>query len=160
MVEAEDVPEVAREVLRSARTVAVLGMKNPEFPEPASSVPRYLARHGFRVVPVNPELAAAGVPDAVARLGDLAETPDVVQVFRSPLNVEEHEAELLALRPPVVWFQPGTRNEKVAKHLEREGITVVRDRCMFQDHDALVRGGVLAGDPLPDGRPVPQDPAA
>lgn len=138
------VPETAAEILRSARTIAVLGMKGSDEPrEPAHAVPAYLADQGYRVVPVNPELAEAGHPDAVARLSDLAETPDVVEVFRRSDALHEHEEELLELGPEAVWFQLGIRNDAVAQRLEEAGIRVVQDRCMHIDHSALKAEGAL-----------------
>lgn len=126
------------EILRTARTIAVLGMKGDDEPEsPASAVPQYLAAHGYTVVPVNPELAEAGHPGAVATLAELKEPPDVVQVFRNAENVAEHADELLALRPKAVWLQAGIRNDEVARRLEEAGIRVVQDRCMKIEHRLL-----------------------
>ncbi|HEU0076956.1 MAG TPA: CoA-binding protein [Longimicrobiaceae bacterium] len=137
-----DNDQLPAEILRSARTIAVLGMKGEDEPEsPASAVPQYLAAHGYRVIPVNPELAEAGHPGAVATLGELTEAPDVVEVFRSPENIAEHADELLALKPKAVWFQLGIRNDAVARRLEEAGIRVVQDRCMKIEHHLMDAGG-------------------
>lgn len=139
-----DVPETAAEILRSARTIAVLGMKGSDAPrEPAHTVPAYLADQGYRVVPVNPELAGAGHPGAVGHLSDLAEAPDVVEVFRPSDALHEHADELLELGPEAVWLQLGIRNDAVARRLEEAGIRVVQDRCMYRDHRALKADGAL-----------------
>jgi hypothetical protein len=134
--------QLPAEILRSARTIAVLGMKGDEDPQaPASGVPQYLAAQGYRIIPVNPELAESGYPGAVATLGELAEAPDVVEVFRSSRNIDGHADELLALRPKAVWFQLGIRNDAVARRLEEAGIRVVQDRCMKIQHHLLDDGG-------------------
>lgn len=136
-----DNDELPAEILRTARTIAVLGMKGDDEPEsPASAVPQYLAAHGYTVIPVNPELAEAGYPGAVATLAELEEPPDVVEVFRSSENVAGHADELLALRPGAVWLQAGIRNDEVARRLEEAGIRVVQDRCMKVDHRLLDAG--------------------
>jgi hypothetical protein len=140
-----DNDQLPAEILRGARTIAVLGMKGDDEPEaPASAVPQYLAAHGYRIIPVNPELAESGHPGAVATLGELTETPDVVEVFRSPENITEHADELLALQPKAVWFQLGIRNDAVARRLEEAGIRVVQDRCMKIEHHLLDAGGSAA----------------
>jgi len=131
----EDLPA---EILESARTIAVLGMKGDDDPgAPANSVPRYLEAHGYTIIPVNPGLAGSGYPGAVATLADLKEPPDVVEVFRGADKLDLHVDELLALRPKAVWFQLGIRNDDVARRLESAGIRVVQDRCMKVEHHRL-----------------------
>lgn len=137
------VPDDAKEILKTARTVAVLGMKAEEEPVPAAGVPAYLKSEGYRIIPVNPRLAETGYPDAVARLSDLPEAPDVVQVFRRSEDVPAHVDELLALHPKAVWLQLGIRNDEAARRLEEAGIRVVQDRCMFKDHHALREAGEI-----------------
>jgi predicted CoA-binding protein len=131
-----------RRVLREARVIAVLGAKADRF-APAHFVPAYLAEHGYRILPVNPTIAGQrvfGVP-AVARLADLAESPDVVEVFRRPGHLPGHAEEILAMayRPAVVWFQLGIRHDGAAERLARAGIRVVQDRCMMPEHRRLLR---------------------
>ncbi len=128
-------------ILREARTVGVLGAKAlPR--EPAHYVPAYLAKQGYRVLPVNPTLAGTtilGEPVA-ATLADLPGPVDVVEVFRRPEHLPGHAAEILALpwRPAVVWFQLGIRNDAAAERLARAGIRVVQDRCMMPEHRRLL----------------------
>ncbi|HEU0053976.1 MAG TPA: CoA-binding protein [Longimicrobium sp.] len=139
-----EVPETAAAILREARTIAVLGMKGEEAGnEPAYTVPTYLREEGYRIIPVNPKLAAAGVPNSVGSLAEITEPVDLVEVFRRPDAIDAHADELLALKPKAVWFQLGIRNDAVAKRLEDAGIRVVQDRCMFRDHHALKSAGAL-----------------
>ena len=140
----EAVPPEAAEILKTARTIAVLGMKGrDERGEPAYGVPAYLKQKGYTIIPVNPELADAGEPGAVASLAELAEAPDVVQVFRRSKAVAGHLDELLALKPGAVWMQQGIRNDAVAERLRAAGITVVQDRCMYHDHAVLSQSGKI-----------------
>jgi hypothetical protein len=128
-------------ILRAAKTVAVLGVK-ADRAQPAHYVPAYLHAHGYRILPVNPviegrELFAVRV---VGTLADLDESPDVVEAFRRPAVLVDHAREILALpvRPPVVWFQLGIRNDDAAERLARAGIRVVQSRCMMPEHRRLL----------------------
>src|SRR2546429_6749265 len=128
-------------ILREAKTVAVLGAK-ADSAEPAYFVPAYLRARGYRIRPVNPKIAGRSVHDAtaVARLADLAERADVIEIFRRPEYLPDHAREILALdwRPMAVWFQLGLRNDVAAEILAHVGIRVVQDRCMMPEHKRLV----------------------
>lgn len=135
-------PEAAHDVLRSARVVAVLGASsNPA--KPASYVPRYLAEHGYRVLPVNPRHEGEELFGArcAARLQDLQAPVDVVDVFRPSEKLPEHLDDILAMRPKpkVVWLQEGIRNDTVAQKLVDAGVDVVQDRCAMAEHKRLPR---------------------
>jgi hypothetical protein len=131
-----------RRILREARTVAVLGAK-AQPSEPAHYVPAYLAREGYRVLPVNPTLAGRRIlgQAVVSTLADLPGPVDVIEVFRRPEYLPGHATEVLALawRPAVVWFQLGIRHDGAAERLARAGIRVVQDRCMMPEHRRLLR---------------------
>lgn len=133
--------EGLREILRSARTVAVLGAK-ADPAAPAHFVPAYLASRGYRILPVNPVFAGRtlfGEP-VRARVADLPGPVDVIEVFRRPEHLPAHAREILALgwRPRAVWFQLGIRHDGAAEALARAGIRVVQDRCMMPEHRRLV----------------------
>jgi predicted CoA-binding protein len=141
-------PDVAA-ALRRARTIAVLGAHH-EPSRPACYVPAYLHAQGYRVLPVNPQLAGRTLWGEVVRasLVDCA-TPDgapvdVVDVFRRPELLRGHLAEILGMspRPRLVWLQQGIRDDEVARALIAEGIDVVQDRCTLADHRRLGVGPV------------------
>ena len=128
-------------ILRTARTVAVLGAK-PGVDQPAFYVPAYLAARGYRIFPVNPTLAGRSLfgHPVVATLADLSEPVDVIDVFRRPEFLPGHAREILSLpwRPSVAWFQLGIRHDGAAETLARAGILVVQDRCMMPEHRRLL----------------------
>jgi uncharacterized protein len=130
-------------ILRESRTVAVLGAKAGPA-EPAHYVPAYLARVGYRVLPVNPTLTGTTILGApvLPTLADLPEPVEVIDVFRRPEYLPGHANEILALpwRPAVVWFQLGIRNDVAAERLARAGIRVVQNRCMMPEHRRLLGG--------------------
>jgi predicted CoA-binding protein len=131
-VESED--ELA-EIVRSMRTIAVVGMKDGTKPdEPAFSIPQMLKARGVRVLPVNPTIQASLGEPSRASLAAVAEPVDLVDVFRRPEVIEALADEILALpselRPKVVWMQTGIRNEPAAAKLGAVGIRVVMNRCL------------------------------
>jgi hypothetical protein len=128
-----------REILASARTIAVLGASiHPE--RPAHYVPAYLHEHGYRIIPVNPlhqrEGSIGWGEPYRAKLTDLNEPIDIVDVFRHPGFLPAHLPDFLGMRPlpKVVWFQLGIRQDQVAAELIAAGIEVVQDRCTLADH--------------------------
>lgn len=137
----ETTDEHLHDILEATRTVAVIGAStNPD--KPAHFVPRYLADHGYAVLPVNP--AAAGQElfgeTVTATLVELARQVDLVDVFRRPADIPPHVPDILAMRPlpKVVWFQLGIRNDEAAADLEAAGITVVQDKCLMEEHERLI----------------------
>ncbi|MBI4635284.1 MAG: CoA-binding protein [Candidatus Rokubacteria bacterium] len=128
-------------ILREARTIAVLGAKTGPG-EPSYYVPAYLAARGYRILPVNPKVAGQALhgATAVARIAELREPVDAIEIFRRPEYLPGHADEILELpwRPKVVWFQLGIRNAAAAETLARAGIRVVQDRCMMPEHRRLL----------------------
>ncbi|HET7873925.1 MAG TPA: CoA-binding protein [Methylomirabilota bacterium] len=128
-------------ILREARSVAVVGAKEGAG-EPAWYVPAYLARHGYRIRPVNPRIAGRTILGAsvVSMLAELDEPADVIEIFRRPEHLPAHVAEILRLAwaPRAVWFQLGIRHDGAAERLARAGIQVVQDRCMMPEHRRLL----------------------
>lgn len=145
MAELVQEPDIAR-ALAAARVVAVLGA-HVEHVRPAHYVPDYLHRQGYRVLPVNPNLVGRALWDGifVARVTDLAEPVDLVDVFRRPDAIDAHVPEVLAMSPlpRVVWFQLGIRNDRAAAQLVARGIDVVQDRCTLADHRRFRQAGLL-----------------
>ena len=135
----EPTTDEVRAILATSPRVAVLGI-NDDPSKPAHYVPAYLQQAGYAVVGVNPKLAGQhlfGAPvyaDLAALAAAGAGPIDLLDVFRRPELLPGHVAEILALRPTVVWLQQGIRNEEVAATLRAAGITVVQDRCTLADH--------------------------
>ncbi len=134
-----------RTILGTCPTIAVLGIHSaPE--KPAFYVPEYLHDEGYRILGVNPGLAGQTLFGNLVRatLAELAEPVDMVDVFRRPELIPAHVADILAIKPRVVWFQLGIRNDEAAHALEAAGITVVQDRCTLADHRRLGLGAPRA----------------
>jgi predicted CoA-binding protein len=127
-------------LLRRRLTVAVLGAHD-QTDRPAFYVPAWLVARGHRVLPVNPRLVGKQILGASvrARLADLDEPVDVVDVFRRSDDVPAHVEDILAMRhrPGVVWLQSGIDHPEACASLRAVGIDTVADRCMLADGRAL-----------------------
>jgi predicted CoA-binding protein len=137
----EDDEHRITELLRSARRVAVLGIKTEaQRGQPAFYVPASLQQMGLSHVPV-----PVYFPDAKEILGEkvyrkVAEIPgeiDIVDVFRRPADVAQHLPDLLAKHPRAVWLQSGIRDDRTAEALARAGILVVQDRCLMVEYRSI-----------------------
>jgi predicted CoA-binding protein len=133
-----DEETLARDVVRAAQTVAVVGMKGERTPEaPAHTVPAVMQRRGIRVIPVNPTIDSALGAPSLPSVAALREKVDVIQVFRRSSAVAALADEILAmpaeLRPKVVWLQSGIVDENAAAKLRAAGMDVIMDRCFAVD---------------------------
>jgi predicted CoA-binding protein len=133
-------PDLARSLLRSARTIAVVGYSaRPE--RPSNSVSAYLRHHGYRIIPVNPQLRGATIEGerAYDRLADIpaSEQIDFVDVFRRGEFLDDVVDDALASGIGAMWFQLGLGNEEAARRAESKGVRVVWDRCTAIEHRGL-----------------------
>jgi predicted CoA-binding protein len=135
----DDDEEAIAELVRSARRVAVLGIKTEaQAGEPAFYVPRTLARAGIEILPVPvyyPEVTHILGAPVYRRVAEVPPPIDIVDVFRRGKDVQQHLDDLLAARPRAVWLQTGIRAPAAAETLARAGILVVQDRCLMVEHE-------------------------
>ncbi|HEX5316228.1 MAG TPA: CoA-binding protein, partial [Candidatus Kapabacteria bacterium] len=70
-----------RELLKSARVIAVVGLSDNPL-RPSHGVSAYMQQHGYRIIPVNPEVEVSLGEKAYPSLLDVPEKIDIVNVFR------------------------------------------------------------------------------
>lgn len=135
-----DPGEIER-ALRSARTVAVVGC-SPKADRPSNSIARYLIGAGYDVIPVNPGhgeiLGRPCYPDLAAIPADIR--LDIVDVFRRPEFVADVANAAIARGAGKVgffWMQDGVIDEEAAGKLNKAGIPVAMDRCIYRDRETL-----------------------
>ena len=114
---------------------------SPDPVRPSHYVGRYLTLKGYRVIPVNPGQAGKtlwGV-EVKARLSDIAEPVDVIDIFRRPEAVPGIVDEALAMRPApkVIWMQIGVTHPEAAARAEAAGLTVIQNRCPKIEYQRL-----------------------
>ena len=124
---------VIREILHTARTIAIVGLSSNVL-RPSHFVGFYLQRHGYRIVPVNPNEREALGERAYASLGDIPFHVDVVDVFRLPAFVPAIAEEAVRIGAGALWLQFGVISAEGAQIAERGGLKVVVDRCMKVEH--------------------------
>jgi len=136
-----------KEVVNKYRFVAVVGAsKSPE--KEAFTVPAYLQKHGFKIVPINPTAdsihgekafpALASLPD------DVAKKVEIVEVFRPSEELPQVASQVVEMkqrsgRPFVFWAQQGIENEEAKKTLSDAGVGFVMDACMRTIHQLYGR---------------------
>jgi len=134
-------PAEIRDLLTTARTIAVVGLSlRPE--RDSHRVAHYMQRRGYTIVPVNPghpeilgatsypRLAAVPAPTAI----------DIVNIFRRSADVGPHVDEAISRGVRAVWMQVGIADEAAARRARAAGILVVMNRCIMVDHAALIGG--------------------
>jgi uncharacterized protein len=126
-------PLIIREILETARTIAIVGLSSNVL-RPSNFVGFYLQRHGYRVVPVNPNEREALGEKAYASLRDVPFRVDVVDVFRASQFVAPLAEEAVQIGAGALWLQFGVISAEGAQIAERGGLKVVMDRCMKVEH--------------------------
>ncbi|HEX4552425.1 MAG TPA: CoA-binding protein, partial [Xanthobacteraceae bacterium] len=121
-----------RGILNTVKTIAMVGVSAKDS-RPSYFAFKYLLERGYRMIPVNPGLAGKDLlgQKAYARLADIPEPVDMVDIFRASafaLPIVE-EALKMQPRPRVVWMQLGIRNDAAATLAEQNGMRVVMNRC-------------------------------
>ena len=119
-----------RRILTQTKTIALVGA-SPNPARPANDVMAFLLRRGYRVIPVNPGQAGKeilGQPVA-ARLADITEPVDMVDIFREVSAIPGVVDEAIAIGAKTVWMQLGLAHEDARLKAEAAGLDVVMDRC-------------------------------
>lgn len=130
--------EEIRDILRTARTIAVVGLSDK--PDRDSyRVAAYLQRAGYRIIPVNPAVGEVLGEKSYAGLRDVPEKIDVVDVFRRADAVPGIVADAIAVGAKVVWMQDGIVHNEAADQARAAGLRVVMSKCMLREHAGMGR---------------------
>ena len=132
-----------RGILNTVKTIAMVGISPKENRPPKSQQRdryrpsyfafKYLMERGYRMIPVNPGQAGKTIlgQKVYAKLSDIPDPIDMVDVFRGSEHVLPIVQETVALKPKpqVIWMQLMVRNDEAAKLAEDAGLKVVMNRC-------------------------------
>ncbi|MDP3104490.1 MAG: CoA-binding protein [Candidatus Methanoperedens sp.] len=115
------------------KTIAVVGISdNPE--RPSNFVAKFLEEHGYKIIPVNPNLTEWEGKKCYPDLLSIPVKVDVVDIFRRPEAIPPIVDEAIAIKAKAVWMQEGIVNEEAAAKAREAGIEVVMDRCMKKEY--------------------------
>ena len=123
------------DLLKHARTIAVVGLSNSPL-RPSHGVSAYMQTHGYRIIPVNPQIHGSLGERAYPSLLDVKEKIDIVNIFRRSAYVEEVVDQAIQMKVPVIWMQEGVVHEKAAQKARQTGIFVIMDTCILKEHRA------------------------
>jgi uncharacterized protein len=127
-----------KDLFQTAKTIAVVGLSNNPV-RPSLGVSRFLQRHGYRIIPVNPKETEVLGEKAYPRVKDIPEPVDIVDIFRRPARVPEVIDDVLQKEGiRCIWMQEGVINSAAAKKAEQAGLPVVMDRCILKEMARLL----------------------
>lgn len=138
-------PSVIAEMLRTSKTIAVVGMSDKST-RASHHIGKYLADRGYQVLPVNPALSEiegmACYPDLDAAQAALKATNgstgiDLVDVFRAPEHVPPIVNDVIRLGIPYLWLQDGVVDDEAVGRAEAAGVKCVQNDCIFRRHAQL-----------------------
>jgi uncharacterized protein len=117
------------DILKNSKTIAVVGMsKNPE--KDAYTVPEYLMKNGYKIIPVNPTAEEILGQKSFKKLSDVPGEIDIVDVFRPSEDIPNYVEDVLKKKPKVFWEQLGIHNPEAEEKIAAAGIKVVSDHCI------------------------------
>jgi hypothetical protein len=126
------------DLLRKSRVIAVVGLSSKQF-RPSYGVAEYMQREGYRIIPVNPHETEVLGEKAYARLEDVPEHVDIVDIFRRSEFVPPVVDDAIRMGASAVWMQEGVVDEQAAEKARAAGLAVVMDRCILKEHSRYLR---------------------
>jgi predicted CoA-binding protein len=128
---ADDESAIA-DLLASSKTIAVVGLSSKQF-RPSFGVSQYLLSAGYRIIPVNPNESSILGEKCYARLEDIPEKIDIVDIFRRSELVPEVVEAAIRIGARAIWMQEGVTNKPSADRARRAGLFVVMDLCIAKE---------------------------
>jgi predicted CoA-binding protein len=126
------------EILKKYKTIAVVGLSsNPG--RPSYGVTEYMQSAGYGIIPVNPNETEVLGEKSYARLEDVPEKIEVVDVFRRAENVPPVVESAIRVGAKVVWMQLGIEHAAAAERARAAGLVVVEDACILVEHRRRVK---------------------
>jgi len=134
----DDIPTLRR-ILGSCHTIAMVGLSADWF-RPSYFAAKYMQEHGYRIIPVNPRYDEVLGERCYARLEDIPEPVDMVDVFRKPADVLPIARSAVAIGAKCLWQQLGVVNREADELVRAAGLDSVFDRCVKIEHARLFGG--------------------
>jgi uncharacterized protein len=131
--------EEVAEILKRARTIAVVGISHKEERD-SHKVARYLEDHGYEVIPVNPKYKEVLGKKCYPDLKSVPEHIDLVDIFRNVEAIPGIVEEAIEVKAGCVWMQLGLAHAGAAEKARQAGLSVVMNKCTKIEHHRLTKG--------------------
>ena len=126
------------ELLRKSHVIAVVGLSSKKY-RASHGVAEYMQREGYRIIPVNPHEKEVLGEKSYARLEDIGQPVDIVDIFRRSEFVGPIVESAIRLGAKAIWMQEGVEDEEAARKAREAGLFVVMDRCILKEHSRYFR---------------------
>ena len=123
---------VVTKVLKEAKSVAVVGLSSRRH-RASFGVSETLLESGYRIFPVNPNETEVLGEKSYARLEDIPEKVDIVDIFRRSEFVPEIVDSAIRIGARAIWMQEGVEDEASAERARRAGLFVIMDNCIAKE---------------------------
>jgi len=120
-------------ILGATKTIAVVGLSSNPM-RASHDVAAYLKATGYRIFPVNPNETEVLGEKAYARLEDIPEPVDIVDVFRRAEELPAVANSAITIKAKVLWMQLGIENAAAAEKARAAGLVVVENGCLLVEH--------------------------
>jgi hypothetical protein len=121
------------EILKTGTTIAVVGLWSRKF-RPSYGVSQYMQAAGYRIIPVNPGEREVLGEKAYARLEDIPEKVDIVNIFRRPEHVPAVVESAIKIGARAIWMQEGVIHGDAAERARAARLIAVQDACILKEH--------------------------
>ena len=139
--------QLIKQILTSAKTIAMVGVSSIKNEEPSKNIRRrpsiivmkYLKEFGYRVIPINPFSVGKKIYEetVVARLEDVTAPIDIVNVFRPSKEAPVIAKQTIKVGAKVLWLQFGIQNLEAQEIAHSANITCIANRCIKQEYQRL-----------------------
>ena len=139
--------QLIKQILASAKTIAMVGVSSIQKKEPSNNIRRrpsiivmkYLQEFGYRVIPVNPSSAGKKIygETVVAKLENVTIPIDIVNVFRPSKEATMIAKQTVEIGAKVLWLQYGIQNQEAQKIAKSAKVTYIANRCIKQEYQRL-----------------------
>ena len=134
------------DILSKNKTIAMVGASK-NWKRPSNFVMKYLQKHGFKVIPINPGNAGQYILNELcyASLEDVPCKIDMVNIFRPNKFCASITKDAIKIGAKTVWMQLGIKNEEAIRLTEKANINVIYNKCPKMEHSKLSGSLGLAG---------------
>ncbi len=127
-----------KELLESSKTIAIVGISRDK-ESTSNKCGVYLKKHGFIVIPVNPNAERILGSLSMKSLEDIKEPIDIVNVFRPKEEAGQLANSAVKINAKAIWFQEGIISKIAENIAKKNNIFFVQNRCIYKEHKKLCR---------------------